>query len=256
MSKPVKERINDNLDRVKDEGKLRSENIRGLISDAASLTVSELKEGTEQMRSILKDAISAVIAEIKDTGSEIPTKITSSIESAIEESTRYRQDAIASLQAKMHDIQTQVDEKQRQLDMDLNDTIVDIKATEIEDDSQLHTAIDTAVNNVKERQESEILKQQYLNLKFQLANLDSKLAVRYGDRYVEVKQQLDSIKYLYDRTKAEAESSGVTPIQFKQTEIERKLSKFAAAVAITEHEIVQYLQELWKNKGFAPHHKD
>ena len=40
MSKPVKDRINDNLDRVKDEGKLRSENIRGLLSEAASLTVS------------------------------------------------------------------------------------------------------------------------------------------------------------------------------------------------------------------------
>ena len=34
MSKPVKDRINDNLDRVKDEGKLRSENIRGQIGRA------------------------------------------------------------------------------------------------------------------------------------------------------------------------------------------------------------------------------
>ena len=120
MSKPVKEQITDNLDRVKDEGKLRSENIRGLISDAASLTVSELKEGTEQMRSILKDAIAAVVSE------------------------------------------------------------------------------------------------------------------QYGDRYTEVKQQLDSIKDLYDRAKGEAETSGITSIQSKQTEIERKLSKFASAVVIPQ----------------------
>ncbi len=256
MSKPIKERITDNLDLVKGEGKLRSDNIRELLSEAASLTVTELKEGTEQMRTILKDAISAVIAEVKDTGGEIPAKITSSIEGAIEESTRYRQEAIASLQAKMHDIQMQVDEKQRQLDLDFNDTIVDIKATEIKDDSQLNTAIDTAVNNVKERQESAMLKQQYLNLKFQLANLDSKLVARYGDRYADVKQQLDGVKALYDRAKIEAESKGITPVQSKQTEIERKLSKFASTVAIAEHEIVDYLQQLWKNKGFDPHHKD
>lgn len=256
MSKPIKDRMTDNLEQAKEEGKLRSENIRGLLSDAASLTVSELKEGTEQMRSILKDAISAVIAELKDTGSEIPEKVTASIESAIEESTRYRQEAISSLQAKMHEIQIQVDEKQRQLDRDFNDTIIDIKATELDESKNLDAAIDTAVNNVKERKESEFLKQQYLNLKFELAHLDAKLMARYGDRYTEVKQQLDHIKTLYDRTKGEAQTSGITPVQSKQTEIERKLSKFASAVVITEQEIVHYLQELWKNKGFDPHHKE
>jgi hypothetical protein len=264
MSKPIKDQIADNLEQAKGEGKLRSENIRGLLSDAASLTVSELREGTEQMRAILKEAISAVITEIKDTGSEIPEKITSSIESAIEESTRYRQEAIVSLQAKMHEIQAQVEEKQRQLDADFDDTIIDIKATEISDSENLTPAfglavserIDDAINNVRERKESEALKQQYLNLEFELARLDAKLMDRYGDKYAEVKQQLDKIKTLYEQTKSEAESSGVTPVQSKQTEIERKLSKFASVVAITEREIVQYLQELWKNKGFDPHHKN
>jgi hypothetical protein len=250
MSKPIKDKINENLGQAKEEGKLRSENIRGILTDAATQTVSELKEGTGQMRTILKQAAIAAMAELKGTGSEISEKVTTSLEGAIEESTRYRQEAIASLQAKAQEIQAQIDRRQRQLDMDLQDTIVDIKATEIEDDSHLHAAIDTAVNNVKERKESEVLKQQYLNLKFQLANLDAQLAAKYGNRYAEVKQQLDKVKALYEQTKTEAEASGVTPLQSKQTEIERKLSKFASAVAITEHEVKQYLQELWKNKGF------
>jgi hypothetical protein len=251
MSKPIKDRINENLGQAKEEGKLRSENIRGILTDAATQTVSELKEGTGQMRTILKDAVTVAMAELKGTGSEISDKVTTSIEGAIEESTRYRQEAIASLQAKAHEIQAQINDRQRQLDMDLQDTIVDIKATEIEeDDRHLHAAIDTAANNVKERKESEVLKQQYLNLKFQLANLDAQLAAKYGNRYAEVKQQLDKVKALYEQTKTEAEASGITPLQSKQTEIERKLSKFASAVAITEHEVKQYLQELWKNKGF------
>ena len=256
MSKPVKDRIADNLDRAKDEGKLRSENIRGLISDATSLTVLELKEGTEQMRSILKNAIFAVIAELKDTSSEIPAKIMTSIEGAVEESTRYRQEAISSLQTKMHDIQAQIEEKQRQIDLDLDDTIVDIKANDINDSRNLDSVIDAAVNNVKQRKESEFIKQQYLNLKFELAHLDKKLLEQYGERYVEVKQQLDSIKGLYDQAKGEAETSGITPIQSKQTEIERQISKFASAIVITEREIVEYLRQLWKNKSFDSHPED
>ncbi|WP_295615368.1 hypothetical protein [Chamaesiphon sp. GL140_3_metabinner_50] len=255
MSRPINERIADNVEKVKGEGKLRSENIREVLNDAASLTVSELKEGSRQMRTILKEAISTIAADFKDKSSEIPEKVTHSIEGAIEDSTRYSQDAIASLQTKIHEIQHQIDERQREIDLDLQDTIVEIKATDIDRSSQLKSAIDKAVSNVKERRESELLKQQYLNLKFQLANLDSKLSDRYGDRYTDVKHQLDNIKTIYDRAKVEAEASGVTPVRAKQTEIERKLSKFASAVAISEHEIKQYLQELWKNKGFDSHPK-
>jgi F0F1-type ATP synthase membrane subunit b/b' len=251
MSKPIKEQLTDKFGAVKGEGKIRSENIREILSDAATQTVSELKEGTAQMRAILKDAISSAMTELKDSSSEIPDKITNSIENAIEESTRYRQEAIASLQAKIHDIQAQVDEKQRELDMDFQDTIIDIKATEIEENSHLNSAIDRAVDNVKHRQETSALKQQYLNLKFQLDNLDAKLAERYGDRYHEVKQQLEHVKTLYDRAKTEAEASGTTLVQSKQVEVEHKLSKFAATVAIAEREVKQYLQELWKNKDKA-----
>ncbi len=255
MSKPIKEHLTENLDRAKDEGKLRSGNIRDIITDAAALTAAEIKEGTGRMRTIVKDAITSALAEIEDTGSKIPDRVTHSIENALEESTRYRKEAIASLQTKMYEIQAQIDERQRQLDKDIDDTIVDIKANEVDESKQLNEAIDTAVDNVKERDESTSLKQQYLALKFQLANLDAKLAARYGDRYSEVKQQLEKVKTLYDKTKSEAEASGMTPIQAKQLEIERKIGKFAASAVIAEQEIVKYLQELWKNKGFDSKHK-
>ena len=141
-------------------------------------------------------------------------------------------------------------------DVQDEETIVDVQATEVEDKSgKLSTAIDKVLTNVKEREVSASLKQQYLDLKFQLANLDAKLATQYGDRYSEVKHQLDRVKTVYDNAKAEAEASGVTPVQSKQTEIERKLSKFASSAVIVEHEIVKYLQELWKNKGFDSHRK-
>jgi vacuolar-type H+-ATPase subunit H len=255
MSKPIKERITDNIDKAKGEGKLRSENIRSIVTDAAALTATEIKEGAERMRTIVKDAVTSAMADIKDTGSELPEKVTHSIEHALEESTRYRKEAIASLQTKIHEIQAQIDERQRQMDRDLDETIVDIKTNEVDESSKLNEAIDNAVNNVKEREETTSLKQQYLDLKFQLANLDAKLAARYGDRYSEVKQQLEKVKLLYDNAKAEAEASGVTPIEAKRSEIERKISKFAASAVIAEQEIVKYMQDLWKNKGFDSKHK-
>lgn len=255
MSKPIKEHLNDNLGKAKEEGKLRTENIKSIITDAASLTAAEIKEGTDRMRKLVKEALTSALNDTKDKAAEIPEKVTSSLEDALEESTRVRQEAIASLQAKMHEIQEQIEERQRQMDRDIDETIVDIKATEVDKTPKLNEAIDRAVSNVKERQVTTSLKQQYLDLKFQLANLDAKLAERYGDRYSEVKQQLENVKTIYEKTKAEAKAKGVTPVEAKQTEIERKLSKFASAAAIAEHEIVKYVQELWKNKGFDSKHK-
>ena len=254
MSNPIKEHLNENIGRAKEEGQLRAENIRGLLSDVAELTAAEIKEGTERMKAIVKGAIADALGDLKDTSSEIPDRVTNSIEHAIDESTRYRKETIASLQAKMHEIQVQIDQRQHQLDRDIEDSLVDVKTTTAKDSAPLSSALDRVITKVKDRETSASLKQQYLNLKFQLANLDTKLSDRYGHRYAEVKQQLESVKTLYDKSKAEAEANGVTPIQSKQTEIERKLSKFAASAVIVEQEIVKYLQELWKNKGFDSKH--
>ena len=255
MSNQIKEHLSENIERAKEEGQLRSENIRSLLSEVAELTTAEIKEGTDRMKAIVKEAIESVLADIKETGNEIPEKVTDSIENAIEQSTRYRKETITNLQAKLHEIQLQIDERQERLDRDIEATIVDVKATEVDKSSQLSTALEKVLTNVKEREASASLKQQYLDLKFQLANLDAKLSARYGNRYSEIKQQLESVKTIYDKAKADAEASGVTPIKSKQTEIERKLSKFASSAVIVEHEIVKYLQELWHNKGFDSKHK-
>jgi hypothetical protein len=43
--------------------------------------------------------------------------------------------------------------------------------------------------------------------------LERRLALRYGDHYDEIKQQLDGTKNWYKKTKSEAESSGTIPLE-------------------------------------------
>jgi hypothetical protein len=253
MSNPVKEKIITNLEKAKGTGKIRAEHIREIVKDAVGQTIAELREGSGEIGSIVKDAISTVIADLRGGGKEptekITEKITASIEGAIDGSTQQRQQAIAEKRAKLLDIQTHLDEQQQQLDREISEVLIDIKASEstdsIDDDSE---AINLAINTVQERQESGMLQEQYLKLKAQLAGLDQKLATRYGDRYIEVKQQWEHAKTWYDQKKTEAEASGTLPLQQKRDEIESNIGELGSVMARKEQEVIHRLQELWENK--------
>ncbi len=255
MSNPVKEKITTNLEKAKGEGKIRAEHIREIVKDAVSQTVAELKEGTDEIRLIVKEAISTVIADLKGSRTEIPEKITASIEGAIEGSTYQRQQAIAQQRAQLLELQAQLDEQQQHLDREISGVLIDIKASELTDSTNSNSeAINSAVNTVQERQEFGILQEQYLKLKSRLASIDKKLELRYGDRYDEVKQQWEKAKTWYDQKKSEAEASGTVPLQQKQTEIENNLGELGSVAARKEQEVKQQLQELWENKGFDSKH--
>jgi hypothetical protein len=249
MSTPVKEKITTNLDRAKGEGKLRAENIREIVKDAVSQTVAELKEGTGEIRSIVKDAIAAVVGDLKGNETEDHERITASIEGAIAGSTDQRQQEIAQRRIRLSAIQSQLDEQQEQLDRETSEMMTDIKSLSMtaphDNNSEV---INLAVSNVQERQEVGVLQEQYFNLRDQLASLDKKLAVRYGDRYSEIKQQWEKAKTWYDQKKTEAETSGTIPMQQKQAELECNVGDFGAVVARKEKEITQNLQDLWQDK--------
>lgn len=249
MSNPVKEKITTNLAKAKEEGNIRAEHIREIVKDAVLQAVAELREGTGEIGLIVKDAISTVIADLKGSGKETTEKITASIEGAIEGSTYQRQQAIAQRRAKLLEIQTQLEQQQQDLDREISEVLIDIKATEstdsISDDSE---AINLAVNTVQEQQESGLLQDQYIKLKSQLESLDQKLVNRYGDRYNEVKHQWENAKTWYGQKKTEAAASGTVPLQQKQAEAESNFGDLGSVVARKEKEVKQHLQELWKDK--------
>lgn len=92
-----------------------------------------------------------------------------------------------------------------------------------------------------------VIHAQSARLKTQLAELDRKLAVRYGDRYDKIKQQLEGTKIWYEKTRAEAQSSGTIPLEQKQAETDRQVANAGSAAARKEAVIKQQLKEVWQN---------
>jgi hypothetical protein len=90
-----------------------------------------------------------------------------------------------------------------------------------------------------------MLQAQSTRIKAKLADLDRTLASRYGDRYIQVKQQLDGTKVAYERTRAEAERTGTIPLAQKQESTSREFAQAGAAAARTEAVIKQRLRSLW-----------
>lgn len=249
MSNPIKEKITTNLVKAKAEGKVRTEHIREIVRDAVEQTIAELKEGTGEIRLIIKDAISTVIADLKGTGTEHTEKIAASIEGAIAGGTDQRQQVIAQRRARLQEIQVLLDAQQEELDREISEILIDVKSVKLIDSPDTSSeALNLAVNDVQERQESGVLQDQYLGLKSQLFSLDQKLVNRYGDRYNDVKQQWEKAKTWYGQKKAEADESGVIPLQERVTEIEDKVGGFGSVVARKEQEVKQHLQEIWQSR--------
>ena len=90
-----------------------------------------------------------------------------------------------------------------------------------------------------------VIQAQSARLKTQLTELDRRLALRYGDRYYKVKQQLDDTKVWYEKTRAEAQSSGTIPLDRKQEETTRQVGDAGSAAARKEAVIKQQIKELW-----------
>ncbi len=91
-----------------------------------------------------------------------------------------------------------------------------------------------------------VIQAQSARLKTQLAELDRRLALRYGDRYDRLKQQLEGTKVWYDKTRAEAQSSGTIPLEQKQAETHRQVANAGAGAARKEAAIKQQIKELWQ----------
>lgn len=252
MPNLVKEKISSNLEKAKNQGKIRSEHIREIVQDAVAQTVAELKEGSSEIGLIVKDAIAAIIGDLQGSGKDKTEQITASVEGAIAGSTYHRQQAIAERRVRLLAIQAQLDQQQDELDRESKAIMMDIKTVELTDPHA--EEISLAVNTYQEHYELGILQAQYVKLKSQLAILDEKLADRYGDRYQEMKQQWEKAKTWYDQKKVEAEANGVIPLQQKQAEIETNMGELGSVAARKEKQIKQNLKEIWKGKDAAPKH--
>jgi hypothetical protein len=84
-------------------------------------------------------------------------------------------------------------------------------------------------------------------LQARLSELDRHLESRYGDRYGQIKQQLQDPKSWYAKTRAEAESTGTMPLDRQQSATHDRFARAGSTAARTEGAIKQQLQELWRS---------
>ncbi|NES95793.1 MAG: histidine kinase [Desertifilum sp. SIO1I2] len=246
MSNTMKEKIAADLEQAKAEGTLRTERIREIVKEAVSQAVTEFKEGASEIRLVAKDAISTVISSLGEKGKESKEEIAASIEGVIEGMTHRQQEAIAQNQARLEQLQAEVDAQEQELQTEINGALVEIESTGQESPNNLRSLIENAVNAIKERKELAMLQRQYARVRMQLIALDEKLTNRYGDRYDEVKQQLENAQAWYETKKAEVEAGATDPVQQKQIEVENKAAQAGSVVARKEREVKQQLKELWQ----------
>ena len=254
MNNPIKTQITEELQKAKEEGKVRSERIREIVKAAVSQATDELKEGSGEIRLIIKEAVSTVIDNLKEKGEELKEEVTASIEGAIEGFSSSRRQSIAKTQAEVKQLQSQIDTEEGELQHQIDQALIEIEETGQGASPNVKTSIEAAINSLKDSEEAALMRKRYAQLQTQLAVLQANLAARYGERGEEVKKHLDDAQTWYDRTHIQAESTA-EQVKDKSAEFELKIGEAGTALARNEKRVKQLLKELWKSVTDGSHEK-
>jgi hypothetical protein len=245
MSNSVKEQVKADLEQAKAEGQVRVERLRDIFKAAASQAISELQGGSGEIRSIVRDAIAAVVENLGERGTHTKEEAIASIEGLVEGISRSKQEAISRTEREIQQLQSRMEQEERDLDETMNATVSEIESASSDTSSEIKELLSSVIGRVQNTEEAALLKKRYSQLQAQLAILRANLAVRYGDRYEEVKHHLDHAKNWHEQAKTQAEKIRPGLVEQKQIEFESKLGRTGTAVAQKEREIKQLLKELW-----------
>ncbi|MEH2327856.1 histidine kinase [Nostoc sp.] len=243
MPNNIKQQIQADLQQAKETGQLRTERIREIVKSAVSQVASEFKQGSSEVRNIVKDAVSAVVENFQEKGSELKDEVAASIEGALEGINSQRHESIAKTQTDIKRLQAQLDGEEEQLQQEVDVILAEIEETGKEKPASTKTAIDSAVNAIKDSEEVGLLKKRYAQLQAQLAIVRANMAARYGGRNMEVQDYLDEAKHWYDKARPQAESMAVQ-VEQKRSQLEDQLGEAGTSLARKERQIKQTLRQL------------
>lgn len=241
MATDIKERIATDLQKAKQEGGLRSDRIREIVKIAVSEALGEVKVGSGEIGTIAKDAIAAVIDLVKERGQEAKAEMAASVEGVVDGIRESRQTAIAQTQSQMDQLQTDLDAHTQQLEADVDGALVAIETEARQSNSDVKTILTKIVGTIRESKQFAVVQEQYAKLRSQLAVLDERLAEKYGDRYDQVKHQLEkyweNAKVWYEKNRTEVESGKSDPVEKTQVGLGEKFAQAGSFVAKKEQEI-------------------
>ncbi|MEH1871535.1 histidine kinase [Nostoc sp.] len=243
MPNNIKQQIQADLQQAKETGQLRTERIREIVKSAVSQVSSEFKQGSSEVRNLVKDAVYAVIENFQEKGSELKDEVTASIEGALEGINSKRHESIAKTQTDIKRLQNQLDGEEEQLQQEVDVILAEIEETGKEKPASTKTAIDSAINALKDSEEAGLLKKRYAQLQAQLAIVRANIAARYGGRNMEVQDYLDEAKHWYDKARPQAQSMAVQ-VEEKRSQLEDQLGEAGTSLARKERQIKQTLRQL------------
>ncbi|WP_315789057.1 histidine kinase [Fischerella sp. JS2] len=243
MPNNIKEQIRTDLQQAKETGQLRAERIREIVKAAVSQVVSEFQEGSTELRSIVRDAVSVVVENLQTKGSEFKENVTASIEGALEAVNTKRHESIAKTQAQVKQLQSQLDEEENKIQQEVDGILAEIQETNNVNSPETKTAIDSAIDTIKNSDELALLRRRYAQLQAQLAIVKANLAARYGGRSEEVKSYLDDAKNWFQQARPQAEAA-VAQVQQKHDQLEAKIGEAGTSLAKKERQIRIILRDL------------
>jgi vacuolar-type H+-ATPase catalytic subunit A/Vma1 len=245
MSNPVKNRVKADLEQAKAEGQVRVERLREIIKAAVSQSVGELQEGSGEIRLIVRDAIAALIESLNERGKHTKEEVIASVEGLIEGVSRSKQEAISKTEQEIQKLQSRMEQQEQELDETMNVTVSELESASSNSSTEIKELLLTMVERAKNTEEASLLRKRYSQLQTQLAILKANLALRYGDRFDDVKRHLDSAKVWHESAKSQSEKLETGLVGQKQSEFEEKLGQAGGAVARKEMEVKRLLKELW-----------
>lgn len=217
MTYSVKEKVVENLQKAKQEGNLRIDRIREIVKSAVAQALTELKAGSGEIKTIAKDAVSGVTEVVKEKGESAKDEVVASIEGAIEGISGVTREQLAQRKAQLDVMQAELQAEEQVLDAEINTALVELENSTETSNVSLKSLLQAAIASIRDRQFTQ-LKQQYVHLQTQLGYVDEKLAERYGDRYAEVKHQLENAKTWYETNKSKVEAGEPNMVDQKQAQ--------------------------------------
>jgi len=204
MATLIKEKITADLQKAKAEGGLRVEKIREIFKTAVAQSIAEVKDGSGGVRAIAKDSMASVIDILNETGNNTQAEVNASVEGIVEGVQESNYNAA-----------------------DIGGALAEIEASGNQTSADMQSLMAAVLNALKCTKQYALLMERYVEVKTRLDSVDAQLAEKYGDRYQQVKQQLEKFWKIAKVwfAKAKATVSAPDPVQRMHIELGAKMAE-------------------------------
>jgi hypothetical protein len=242
MADSVKDKVAEDLKLAKDAGKVRSDRVREIIATAVAQVRQELKQGSGEIRPLVKEAFTAAIAGVQDAGEDIK----SSIEGVIDGISSTRRTAIAETEAKVKQLQSELEEQEDQLEQEIESSIAGIRDASKEAPAKVREQIQEAIEALQNTEEADLLRKRYAQVQAQLAILRANMAARTEAYYDKAQGHLDEAKSWYGKARPKAEELKGQADQ-NVLKLEQQLAEAGTALAQREQRVRSLLSDLLRS---------